>query len=151
MSGIQLHPHDILDEGMPQIMSYIRKLKDVRYIFPEVNTIFERNPNPVGNLPRNAVHEVVFGTGTMHAILPSYQGLDQRREPGLSDEQDPLMIIKESLQEEHYEIIPWLNILNGHFEGPLLALIWLRIWMDKSFRTGSVPMHRMSSTSGNKH
>jgi hypothetical protein len=123
MSGIQLHPHDIVDEGMQQIMSYIRKLKDVRYIFPEVNTIFERNPNPVGRLPRNAVHEVVFGTGTMHAILPSYQdsGLDQRREPTLSDDQDPLMMIKESLQDGEYEIIPWLNILNGHFEGRLLA------------------------------
>jgi len=122
MSGIQLHPHDILDEGMPQIMSYIRKLQDIKYVFPEVNTIFERNPYPVGKLPRNPVHEVVYGTGTMHAILPSYKasGLDQRREPGLSAECDPLMIIKEAMQEEEIEVIPWLNILNGHFEGPLL-------------------------------
>ncbi|UWS64427.1 hypothetical protein N2384_07940 [Bacillus paralicheniformis] len=72
---------------MPQIISYIRKLKDVKYIFPEVNTIFERNPYPVGILPRNPVHDVVYGTGTMHAILPSYleSGLDQRREPSLSE------------------------------------------------------------------
>lgn len=122
MSGIQLHPHDILDEGMPQIMSYIRKLQDIKYVFPEVNTIFERNPYPVGKLPRNPVHEVVYGTGTMHAILPSYKesGLDQRREPGLSTKHDPLMIIKEAMQDEEIEVIPWLNILNGHFEGPLL-------------------------------
>ncbi|MGG3279085.1 hypothetical protein [Paenibacillus solani] len=122
MSGIQLHPHDIIDEGMSQIISYIKKLKDVQYIFPEVNTIFERNPVPVGKLPRNPVHEVVFGTGTMHAILPSYaeSGLDQRREPTLSPEQDPLMIIKNAMQGEDFEIIPWLNILNGHFEGSKL-------------------------------
>ncbi|WP_195572669.1 hypothetical protein [Paenibacillus sp. 1001270B_150601_E10] len=119
MSGIQIHPHDIIDEGMPQIISYIKKLKDVRYIFPEVNTIFERNPVPVGILPRNPVHEVVFGTGTMHAILPSYEeyGLDQRREPTLSPEQDPLMIVKEALEDGEFEIIPWINILNGHFQG----------------------------------
>lgn len=123
MSGIQIHPHDILDEGIPQIISFIKKLKDVEYIFPEVNTIFERNPNPVGSLPRNPVHDVVYGTGTMHAILPSYMeaGLDQRREPNLSADQDPLMIIMEAMQDEDFKIIPWLNILNGHFEGPLLA------------------------------
>ncbi|GAE08307.1 hypothetical protein JCM10914_4597 [Paenibacillus sp. JCM 10914] len=58
----------------------------------------------------------------MHAILPSYEdaGLDQRRESTLTDEHDPLMIIKDALVEEEYEIIPWLNILNGHFEGKLL-------------------------------
>ncbi|MGN7384208.1 Uncharacterised protein [Chlamydia abortus] len=123
MSGIQLHPHDIIDEGMPQIIAYIHKLKDVKYVFPEVNTIFERNPYPVGKLPRNPVRDVVFGTGTMHAILPSYEasGLDQRREPTLSAERDPLMIIKEAMQDEPFEVIPWLNILNGHFEGDLLA------------------------------
>ncbi|WCR28482.1 hypothetical protein L3476_06995 [Paenibacillus thiaminolyticus] len=122
MSGIQLHPHDILDEGMPQIIPYIRQLKDVKYIFPEVNTIYERNPYPVGFLPRNPVHDVVYGTGTMHAILPSYleSGLDQRREPTLSEESDPLLIIKEALQDEEFEVIPWLNILNGHFEGARL-------------------------------
>ncbi|CAH0120953.1 MULTISPECIES: hypothetical protein [unclassified Paenibacillus] len=123
MPGIQLHPHDIVDEGMPQIISYMKKLQDVRYVFPEVNTIFERNPYPVGILPRNPVHEVVYGTGTMHAILPSYEnaGLDQRREPGLSADRDPLMIIKDAMRDEPFEVIPWLNILNGHFEGPLLA------------------------------
>lgn len=123
MSGIQIHPHDILDEGIPQILTFMKKLKDVEYIFPEVNTIFERNPNPIGNLPRNPVHDVVYGTGTMHAILPSYMeaGLDQRREPSLSVEQDPLMMMKEAMQDEDFKIIPWLNILNGHFEGPLLA------------------------------
>lgn len=122
MSGIHLHPHDILDEGIPQIITYIKKLQDIQYVFPQVNTIFERNPYPVGKLPRNSVHEVVYGTGTMHAILPSYleAGLDQRREPTLSVEQDPLMIIKEAMQDEDFEVIPWLNVLNGHFEGPLL-------------------------------
>lgn len=123
MSGIQLHPHDIIDEGMPQIMQYIRKLQDIKYIFPEVNTIFERNPVPVGVLPRNPVHEVVYGNGTLHAILPSYMdlGLDQRRHPDLFEDHDPLMIIKEALKEESYEVIPWINILNGHFEGYKLA------------------------------
>jgi len=122
MTGIQVHPHDIVDEGMPQIKAYIRKLKDIRYVFPEVNTIFERNPNPVGKLPRNPVHEVVHGTGTMHAVLPPYEGsgLDQRREPSVTPDHDPLMMIKDAMQDEEFEVIPWLNILNGHFEGEAL-------------------------------
>ena len=46
VAGIHLHPHDIIDEGTGQIFSLIDRMGDIKYIFPQVNTIFERNPYP---------------------------------------------------------------------------------------------------------
>ncbi|WP_167133158.1 hypothetical protein [Paramicrobacterium chengjingii] len=122
MSGIHIHPHDILDEGMSNIIPHLEKLRDLQYLFPQINTIFERNPVPIGSLPRNPVHSVVYGNGTMQIVAPSYsdRGLDLRREPGISADRDPLMIIKKAMVDTNIEVVPWANILNGHFEGDRL-------------------------------
>ena len=123
MSGIHLHPHDILDEPMSQITERLGRLRDIGYVLPEVNTIFERNPVPVGTLPHNPVHDVVYGNGTLHAVLPSYAelGLDQQRAPEVTAEHDPLVIIKNSMAGTEVEVVAWINILNGDFHGERLA------------------------------
>lgn len=122
MSGIHLHPHDILDEPMAEIRARLEMLQDVQYVLPEVNTIFERNPVPVGELPHNPVHRVVFGDGSLHAVLPSYAelGLEQRRSPTVSADHDPLMIIKDAMTGTGIDVVGWLNVLNGDFRGSLL-------------------------------
>ncbi|MBK5072130.1 hypothetical protein I2492_03735 [Budviciaceae bacterium CWB-B4] len=121
MSGIHLHPHDILDEDVDNIISRLAKMGDVDHLFVEVNTIFERNPYPVGNLPHNPVHQVVMGTGTLHARLNDYQqgALHQRVDPTILAGQDPLAIIKQQTDGTEMKVIPWVNILNGDFAGDL--------------------------------
>lgn len=117
MDGIHIHPHDILDEGSATILSHLKKIKGIRYIFPQVNTIFERNPYPVGTLTHNPVHEVVMGNGTLHAIIKVSNKLYQRIEPTFKEDQDPLALFKHATDKTDYEVIPWLNIFNGDFLG----------------------------------
>lgn len=119
MSGIQVHPHDILDEGMEQILGLIGKMNEIKYIFPQVNTIFERNPYPTGDLPHNPVHTFVQGMGTFHANIDTkslYPKLYQKVDSIIDMGKDPLLEIKSSVEED-YKIIPWLNLLNGEFSG----------------------------------
>ncbi|MFD1451959.1 MULTISPECIES: hypothetical protein [Oceanobacillus] len=119
MAGIHIHPHDVLDEGVTQIKDLIGEMTDINYIFPQMNTIFERNPYPIGVLPHNPKHKFVQGKGEMHVILPSYKGeaIDQKRNTGLTSDADPLMILKNEMTDTDIQIIPWANILNGDFTG----------------------------------
>lgn len=122
MSGIQVHPHDILDEGPEQMLDLIEKMKEITYIFPQVNTIFERNPYPFGELPHNPVNTVVQGKGTFHlnidtkSLSPNlYQPVDETIVAGAK----PLQQLVNAVGDKH-EIVPWLNILNGLFQGDYL-------------------------------
>lgn len=121
MSGIHLHPHDILDEGTDSILNRLAKMGEIDRLFVEVNTIFERNPYPVGNLPHNPVHDVVMGTGTLHVKLDDHQqgALYQRVDPTILEGHDPLMLIKQKTDGTGIKVIPWVNILNGDFAGNL--------------------------------
>src|SRR5690625_1188996 len=122
MDGIHIHPHDILDEGSETILTHLNEIKDLRYIFPQVNTIFERNPYPTGILSHNSVHDVVMGKGTFHANMNTkqisprlYQQVDSTIENGA----DPIRDFKTASQFIDYEIVPWFNICNGDFKGNL--------------------------------
>lgn len=120
MSGIHLHPHDILDEGAERFLELIGLMGDTEYIFPEVNTIFERNPYPTGKLPHNPVHEFVQGQGTLHVDIDSkaiYPPLFQKVDESILTGQDPMAVIKTALDQTELKVIPWVNLLNGHFEG----------------------------------
>ncbi|XID90316.1 hypothetical protein ACF3MZ_17380 [Paenibacillaceae bacterium WGS1546] len=125
MAGIHLHPHDIIDEGPGRILELIGRMGKVEYLFPEVNTIFERNPYPSGRLPHNPVREFVQGYGTLHVRVnpesvyaPLRQKVDETMRSGDSD---PLARIKEAVEGTDYRTIPWVNLLNGHFEGDLAS------------------------------
>ncbi len=118
MAGIHLHPHDILDEGTGPILNRINEMVNVDHLFVEVNTIFERNPYPIGVLPHNDKHEFVQGTGTLHVKLDNYpQHLFQHLDSTIEQGFDPLWDIKKATDDSRYRVIPWANILNGDFGG----------------------------------
>ncbi|MDF2717092.1 MAG: hypothetical protein K0R28_4017 [Paenibacillus sp.] len=122
MGGIHLHPHDILDEGPAAIMELVGKMGKIRYLLPEMNTIFERNPYPSGVLPHNPVHDVVQGTGTFHLRLDTealFPTLYQKVDPTVAERQDSLGVLLEAARGTSYSVVPWVNLLNGHFEGDL--------------------------------
>lgn len=124
MSGIHLHPHDILDEGASTALSFIRKIGGIRYLLPEANTIFERNPYPNGRLPHNPVRPFVQGTGTWH-LQPAMRELSPRlyqvTDESVSAGADSLSALLEATRGSDYKVVPWVNLLNGHFEGELEA------------------------------
>ncbi|MCR2822826.1 hypothetical protein [Lederbergia panacisoli] len=120
MNGIHLHPHDIIDEGTDQIFSLLNIMEDIHYIFPQVNTIFERNPYPKGILPHNPVHEFVQGEGTWHVPLDVkaiYEDLHQKVDASVQNGEDSIQLLKEGSTSTEFKIIPWLNLLNGNFQG----------------------------------
>lgn len=120
MAGIHLHPHDIIDEGTGQIFNLIDRMGDIKYIFPQVNTIFERNPYPHGSLPHNPVHEFVQGQGTLHVPLDAqaiYGELYQKVDPNVQAGEDSIQMLKMDAADTSYQVIPWLNLLNGDFQG----------------------------------
>ncbi|SHE49328.1 hypothetical protein SAMN05444392_101703 [Seinonella peptonophila] len=120
MAGIHLHPHDILDEGIENIYRHLAKMGHIKTLFPQVNTIFERNPNPIGHLPHNPVHPVVMGNGKLYAPIDPqsvsprlYQVGDQ-----VIQDHDPLQMLLDFNQAQ-YQVIPWVNIFNGQFAGEI--------------------------------
>lgn len=120
MAGIHIHPHDILDEGGKTILNYINKLKDVDTIFPQVNTIFERNPNPIGVLPRNKKNGVVHGNGKLFISLDveeTFSELYQELDSSIINGRDPLLEFKQCSLGTNYKVVPWFNLLNGDFKG----------------------------------
>ena len=123
MAGIHLHPHDLYDEGTEQIFRYIEQMGDIHYIFPEMNSIFERNPCPTGSLPRNTVHSFVQGNGTLHIPyrVPRKQGLYQKQAEEVAMGHDSFSMLQNDPTHNHYNIIPWVNVLNGDFAGTRLA------------------------------
>jgi len=120
MAGIHIHPHDITDEGCGAVLERLDRMRDLQYIFPEVNTIFERNPYPTGKLPHNPVHEFVQGEGTLHVRLneeTSGSRLRQRVDPSIEQGADPLLDLIRAAEGSRYRIVPWINLMNGDFQG----------------------------------
>ncbi len=120
MAGIHLHPHDVIDEGMDNILQRIGLVKNIDHLFVEVNTIFERNPYPVGVLPHNPVRDHVMGNGTLHVKLaPLKSRLQQKIDSSIISGADPLKTIGIATKNTPYKVIPWINILNGDFMGDI--------------------------------
>lgn len=120
MAGIHLHPHDILDEGVENILQRIDGMQNIEHLFVELNTIFERNPYPTGILPHNPVHESVMGNGMLHVNIDTHDArIQQKIDPGVQAGDDPLRAIKLGTEGSRYKVIPWVNILNGDFTGDI--------------------------------
>lgn len=121
MAGIHIHPHDIVDEGISNILDHLDKMKEIRFLFPQANSIFERNPYPAGRLPHNPVHEYVQGLGTLHLQLDPqelYKRLYQKVDSSITENKlDPMMSMKKL--DAKYTVVPWFNLLNGDFSGDM--------------------------------
>jgi hypothetical protein len=120
MAGIHLHHHDLFDEGPDAIAEQLTKFDDVSQLFVQVNDIFERNPSPIGVLERNPVREVIFGSGRLYADLDLdalSPALHQEVSPTVAQGDDPLAIIHGSVLARRYQVVPWVNIANGAWNG----------------------------------
>ena len=85
-----------------------------------MNTIFERNPYPKGSLPHNPVHEYVKGQGTLQVPLNPeeiYGELYQKVDDSVQRGEDSLQKLKQGAANTPLRIIPWINLLNGDFQG----------------------------------
>ncbi len=119
-NGIHIHPHDVTDEGVEAIKSRLRKMGDIKYVFAEVNTIFERNPVPVGILSHNPVNEVVMGNATLHVDIDfSGCNIQQKQDISVLEGEDVFGTLKAEIDPSEFTVIPWVNVLNGDFTGDL--------------------------------
>lgn len=116
MAGIHLHHHDLADEGPDAIAAWLGRLDDLTEVFVQVNDIFERNPSPVGTLPRNPVH-VVHGTGRLYADVDAAALSPSLHQDQTGATDDPLGLVSGSTLAAAYDIVPWVNILNGAWSG----------------------------------
>ena len=57
---IQIHPHDVRDEGAEIVVANIVDRAGIKTIIAETGTLEERHPYPRGELEHNPVHKVVY-------------------------------------------------------------------------------------------
>lgn len=122
MAGIHLHTHDILDEGTENIYRHLAEMEQITTLFPQVNTIFERNPNPDGVLPHNPIHPYVIGQGNMYAsidVQAESPKLFQVVAEVITKGEDPLQAMIDANHNQQYRLVPWLNLFNGNFAGQI--------------------------------
>mgnify|MGYP000899690490 FL=1 len=58
--AIQVHPHDVRDEGAETVVSNVAQRAGIRTIIAETGTLEERHPYPKGELEHNPIHNVVI-------------------------------------------------------------------------------------------
>ncbi|MGF1749675.1 hypothetical protein [Vibrio cionasavignyae] len=118
MNGIHIHSHDVEDEGINAITQRLNTMGDIKYIFAQVNSIFERNPVPIGILPHNPKNSVVMGDGTLQVHV-DFTGCELRQKlaENVTHDYDYFQSLNTGLKHTNFEVIPWVNVLNGHFEG----------------------------------
>lgn len=118
MSGIHIHAHDVEDEGIEIIKKRLHSMGDIEYIFAQVNSIFERNPVPIGILPHNPIHNVVMGDGKLMVHVDFKEtNINQKFSENVTSEFDYFKTLKSHISEDEFKIIPWVNVLNGDFSG----------------------------------
>lgn len=116
MAGIHLHQHDLVDEGAEAIRPWLARIEGLTHVFVQGNDIFERNPSPSGVLPRNPRRSVVVGEGHWYLdVDPSRLSPELHQVRG--DGSDPLALVATSDIARDYEVVPWLNLLNGAWSG----------------------------------
>lgn len=119
--AIQVHPHDVRDEGAEQVVRNIVERAGIRFIAPETGTLEERHPYPKGELPHNPRRRVTVTKATLEVPLSPelFRGLPIW--PQLSSAarigQDYLTDLRKAAQPAGAEVVPWVKALNGAFKG----------------------------------
>ena len=119
IAAIQVHPHDIRDEGAGAVAENIARLGKMRIICPEVSALDERHPYPSGILPHNPARKTLVSEATLElpldfgASLPFYPILSPEAESGGDYIEDLLC----AASREGCEVIPWVKGLNAAFGG----------------------------------
>lgn len=146
INAIQVHPHDVRDEGADAVVANITELAGIFVIAAETATLEERHPYPDGTLPHNPVHSVVTTSATLEVPLrpDTFAGLPVQ--PVMSDEaacgRDYIADLAEATagrsdrksvpgrpgisdtgqglwQQAGVTVIPWIKALNSAFKGDI--------------------------------
>jgi hypothetical protein len=119
MRAIQVHPHDVRDEGAAAVVRNISQIGKIRVICPEVSSLEERHPYPSGSLPHNPVRKCLVTSATLETPLDFAGSLPFR--PALSREakmgEDYIGALSDAAEGANCCIVPWIKGLNGAFEG----------------------------------
>lgn len=126
LRAIQIHPHDVRDEGAECVVKNIVDIAGIKLISPEVSTLEERHPYPRGELPHNPVHKVVTTSATME-IPPAVLNFRTARKlpfsPQFSERAasggDYIGELSDAAAKHGVEIVPWVKALNAAFEGDI--------------------------------
>jgi hypothetical protein len=119
IAAIQVHPHDIRDEGAVAAVSNIARCGKIRIICPEVSALDERHPYPSGDLPHNPARKSLISKATLEvpldfgASLPFYPILSPEAANGEDYVEDLLC----AASCEGCEVVPWIKGLNAAFGG----------------------------------
>ena len=134
IAAIQIHPHDVRDEGAERVVENIREKAGITIISPEVSALEERHPYPRGILPHNPVRGSLVSTATLevplnlNGALPHtpLKGLGPLRipfNPRLSDEalkgEDYILELVQAASRSGCRVVPWLKGLNAVFDGDI--------------------------------
>lgn len=121
--AIQVHPHDVRDEGPEVVVNNVVDRAGIHTIIAEAMTLEERHPYPKGQLPHNPHHQVVVTSATLEVPLEpgEFQGLPIRPRPSEAVEKgdDYIAALRMAAARRHAEIIPWVKALNGAFDGDI--------------------------------
>lgn len=120
---IQIHPHDVRDEGGETVVRNILERAHIRTIIAETGTLEERHPYPRGELEHNPVHKVVYtdacfeipGSAGWFSSLPFRPRLSPQAQAG----EDYVQAVAEAAQRQGAEVLPWVKALNAAFEGDI--------------------------------
>lgn len=121
---IQVHPHDIRDEGPETVVRNIVERSGIRTIIAETGTLEERHPYPRGELSHNPVHKVVYTDACFEVPDSKAWFEDLPFRPRLSIQaqagEDYIQTLREATPSYGAEIMPWVKALNAAFEGDVL-------------------------------
>jgi len=121
LSGLQLFPYDVADEGAESVMELALDAYGANVLLPALTYVPEHQPQPSGRLPHNPLrdtHETDGGT---------YLDLDRARFPdGLCppsseeslDWRQGLVDLQRAASERSVPLIPWLSLLTGRVAPP---------------------------------
>jgi|LSQX01.3.fsa_nt_gb hypothetical protein len=118
---IQVHPHDVRDEGAETVVANIVDRAGIRTIIAETGTLEERHPYPRGELEHNPVHKVVYTDACFEVPHSSAWFEDLPFRPRLSPQalagHDYIQELAGAASVTRAEVLPWVKALNAAFEG----------------------------------
>ncbi len=147
--AIQVHPHDVRDEGAETVVSNVAQRAGIRTIIAETGTLEERHPYPKGELEHNPIHNVVItnaffevpGSNSWFAGLPFRPVLS----PEASQGQDYIEDLRAVAPKYGAEIMPWVKALNGAFAGEV-EQVCVRTFSGDLIRTWLCPNNPLTES-----
>lgn len=146
---IQVHPHDVRDEGAEVVVRNIVERAGIRTIIAETGTLEERHPYPKGELEHNPIHKVVHTTASFE--IPGSEGWFQnlpfqpRLSPAAQSGEDYIEALRKVAPNYDAEIVPWVKALNAAFEGDVESAC-VRTYSGEPIKTWLCPNNPLTET-----